>query len=216
LAKAKLSQVLVYEKPASVRLDIFATSLNRLVALLIAKDGTLNALDLTHGVSYSGDDDGQALRHLLGIPLRSPQLARWLAACAHMPRTAEMAFGVSDDSFLIAYNSGDKPPLMVVQKISKIDWLEGNSYCPRLLALEVIKGDEIIFSSEILDENSDGQREIKFTFPVEGVSGEVKSVDLEFNVELLRSSRLFMTRVPPSFEQRPLSNSDSYGVLFDY
>ncbi len=213
LAKASVSQVLVYEKPSSVRLDIFATKLNRLVALLVATEGSFDALDLSRAVAYAGDDDGNALRHLLGIPLRSFQLARWFAGCAHVPRAAEMAFGVSEDAFLIAYTTGDNPPVLVMQKVAKTG---GDEQCLPLLALEVVQHDAIIFSSELGEANADGLRNIRFRFPTEGISGEVRSESLEFNVDQLPSSRLFTVRVPLSFEKHSLSDVESYGVLFDY
>ena len=73
-----LRQAVVYEAPANLRIDTFASSFKKLVSLVISADGVFNALDAEHQIIYTGASTPRNIGRLAYLPLTETQYASWV------------------------------------------------------------------------------------------------------------------------------------------
>lgn len=78
MGSENLSQVLVFERPDSARVEFFATGLNRLAALLITRRGFLHAYDAVEQRVYRGKPSRENIERLLSVPFSPEELMYWL------------------------------------------------------------------------------------------------------------------------------------------
>lgn len=71
------SQVVAFQRPDKLRLEILATSLNRLTALIVVNDGKLFALDPLKRIVYQGFADRQTMQRMLTVPFKPDELMLW-------------------------------------------------------------------------------------------------------------------------------------------
>ena len=71
LGKQNLTQTIVFERPESLRMDMFAPGFNQLMGLLLVRDGTVQVLDLQERTLHVGSADPDNISKVLGAPLNA-------------------------------------------------------------------------------------------------------------------------------------------------
>lgn len=69
--------VVVFEHPERLRLEVFAPGLNKLLALLITQGNSLYMLDPIERRVFLGDATAPTIERLLSFPLTPPEFMRW-------------------------------------------------------------------------------------------------------------------------------------------
>ncbi len=190
-------QVVVFQRPDKLRLELFASSLNQLVLMVVSRDGNLEALDPHEGVRYEGESTPQNIARIIGVPLLPDELMLWFAGVLALPADAELDVVREPDKGYYGMKGNLAYGRSVVARF------ESAPSGPRLLSLELRRtGDgELFFFSEFGYGDGELPEKIKFYLPEQELRGQLRAEKLKLNPENL-PERLF--EIPPRENVRTL------------
>jgi len=76
--REQFDQVVVFERPASLRLEILSRELHRLLKLVLVKGSAVTVFDREQMELLRGKNDAAAIEKLTGLPLGAEELMLWL------------------------------------------------------------------------------------------------------------------------------------------
>lgn len=79
------SQVVVFERPDKLRIELFATSMNRLTALVLTRGGRLHAVNPLERIVYRGTASKANMQRLLTVPFIPEEMMMWLSGRFILP-----------------------------------------------------------------------------------------------------------------------------------
>ena len=148
--------VAVFQRPSLLRLEFFATALNRLAAIIIAKNNQLQAVDLMNREVYQGTASPDNFLRLLSVPFTPEQFMLWLSGRYPLlaPESQSWTARASKDqqtALIHIENQGHETTLLLVSLSGCFNDIEKNSAhsCGRLIAIEVHSsaGESLLYSS---------------------------------------------------------------------
>jgi len=185
--REQATQVVVFERPAKLRLEIFATSLNQLMLMLVAKEDFVEALDPKEGVLYRALPTPKSIFKLLGVPLVPEELELWLSGMILMPDETKLKILRDPKDDIIGLEADAAFGRVLRARFSSM----GQEL--RLLSLEFGKSnsDEAYFFSELSYADKELiPNKIEFHLPEQGVDGTLIRKSFNKNPQSL-SPKLF-------------------------
>lgn len=77
VASESVRQAVVFEYPSKLRIELFASGFNKLIALLIANEGQMYMLDPSTSRAYLGTVSSDSIERLLSFPFLPDELVSW-------------------------------------------------------------------------------------------------------------------------------------------
>lgn len=191
-----LNQAIVFQLPDKLRLEFFATNLNRLAAMIISREGILHAVDAGGKKVYVGAASAATLGRLIGIPFVPADLMLWL--CGRPPAgLQEQRFAVDARQRRVMMDARDGAGTDIAAVFTVP--LDGKSM--QLVLLQAKKQGETVFSSafEYADGSSSIPRRILFDLTRESLHGVLDYEErVETNPELSPElqQKIFQARIP--------------------
>ncbi len=223
-----LAAVFIY--PEVLRLEFFATALNRLSALIIADAQELRAINLNKMQAFAGASSSENLQKLLAIPFVPEEFMRWLAGRAAVSsdqeQQAEIMRHDRTNHALVILPGAERKLVLLLDLAGCTDTsrlISAEARCPLLIASELTDEDgrTIIYSSYNYDlsgaENLVFPSRISFSLPQLAVSGELNMREVRVNADLSQEKeRLFTLRFPAGMQAISLDDlvRDSVDPLF--
>ena len=196
--KQKLSEVIVFERPDKLRVELFASEFNRLTAFLIVAGETLEARDLTAQKTYAGQATRQNMSRLLKLPFTPEEMMLWTTG-RYVVQAEELAAyrALSDERGshkVLELNYVDGRQVLIATSQA-----DGRPACAQICidSLEVRSQAEkktAFFSSYTWQagKNNSIPHSISFEFPELSLKGELKFRDITLNEDLgERKEKLF-------------------------
>ena len=212
--KEKFSQVVVFKRPNLLRVELFASKLNRLVAMIILQGGSVAAYDLRQNVIYRGAPSRENFSRILYLPFEAEEFMLWLSGKLLVNRSASKVYGFDDGRYVFEVEK-DKSSTMYVDVREDLQRACGGKYCINSIELRS-KGffSKTLFYSEyryaatrILPVD------ISFRIPKISVEGEIEFSTTEYNPNFGKSAkRLFKFRQPRGARLVDLDSLDSENI----
>ena len=225
IEKQILRQAVVFEAPESLRIDTFASSFQKLLNLVIAKDGTFLALDNDRKILYEGQSSQENIALLTHLPLNVSEYAAWALGLPFLSLLPEDSIEESlsqKRSSSTEFSSVEKSASgRVVKTFLSLPAEPGTAPQVRFLELKSLQGngkEEVLRieyrfqdrdseSKENAEKSSDGKtgnscpaevpNEIRFSSSSLGIWGKLICQQFERNPDLSEiRERLFRLRVP--------------------
>ncbi len=207
----KATAVVVFERPDLLRLEFFATALNRLAALLISRGQSLQGVDVLNREVYRGTASDENFMRLLSLPFAPEEFMLWLTGRFFPPRNPNMAVEARSSkdgqTVMLSFNNRSNTKVLLLASLAgcspesvKKD-LPGS--CGRLQAIEIRDaGDEPLFFATFAHQKNVSNKiilpsTISFWLAEKQVSGEIRFLNASPNVSLEgEKERLFAERTP--------------------
>ena len=189
LSEETLTQVLVFERPDKLRLELFATNLNRLVVLISCHQGQLQAADPINHRLYQGAADYQNINKLLSLPFSGEELMLWAAGRPPLLSSESLPpvsvkVEKSETRVYLSYAAGGG------REFQMLFALQSGRQLGRLLALDAADAENNRFSTTFhwdagLDsDNIELPRELKFSLDALGLRGVFHLTEARVNPDL--------------------------------
>ncbi|MFN8392595.1 MAG: hypothetical protein U0136_20040 [Bdellovibrionota bacterium] len=79
LHRETVRQIVVFQRPDKMRVELFATSLNQLTLLAVSHDGLIEAYDPGAGVLFRGRDVPANIERVVSVPFSPEELMLWFS-----------------------------------------------------------------------------------------------------------------------------------------
>lgn len=204
LGSQRYRQVMVFERPDRMRVEFFATELNRLMILVNADKGFLKASDMEKRAAYFGRATAANVEQLLSVPLLPQDLMLWFLGQIEIRpgtgRVFELFHGTSSGKFLIRERRFDGTEVLHHIRESKTK----DSVLRYLLESTEIRDSsgKLLFAAT-LDYASDSDlypTEVSFSQYERGAKGRFVHQDLKLNPNLDKvREKIFQLEAPNGF-----------------
>lgn len=219
LEKQVFRQAVVFESPDHLRIDVFASSFQKLVSLVIATDGEFSALDAMKNILYRGASNRKNIGLLTHLPLNVQEYAAWALGIPFFTQGEK-----EPSEVLLLEKRGRSREFLAEErleegrKVKSFFMLPADQNPPRLQYLDFSsinsegKEEHIKIQYNYEVESHSGQAEgtacptevpsvIKFSSPTLGIWGKLVCEKFEIAPDLSEiRERLFRIRVPDSTE----------------
>ncbi|MCC6954907.1 MAG: hypothetical protein IT290_12390 [Deltaproteobacteria bacterium] len=166
IEKQRLKQVVVFQRPDRLRSEFFLPGILQTSALVVARDGTLESLDVTRKTYTSGVASVDNARRLLAVPFTLEELMLWTTGTVFIPnetRATDISYWLNprnDHHYAVIPLEGERE--VQVEFVLEEDR-------PRLLALDMLEGleRERVFVSRFIysEKDNDGSNTVDQTLP---------------------------------------------------
>ncbi len=189
VSSQQLHQVIAFELPDRLRLEFFASSLNQLVSITVARGGLLEHLDARENVLYRGPASQEQLTKIFGLPFAPNELMYWFAGrIPGLSSVTRVARSTNDARWLLEGEAGANRKLRAI--------FAGEP--PRLQMLEIRnQADEPSFFSRHEYNEAGLPRTLKFQLLAQELEAELTGENFRENPGEL-SDRLFQVPVGPN------------------
>jgi len=191
VGRQTLHQVVAFERPSRLRLELFASALQQLVLFAVARDGTLECLDPKAGILYRGESTPENLSRVIGVPLVAEETMLWFAGTLLLADAPlEVLWKPDARTFAIrGKTAADRCTTAHFEQLPA---------GPRMRSLELrhCGSKKLFFFSEFEYQGESEPAKIVFQFPEQGVRGELTRERLTLNPKL-PSDKLFVINAPP-------------------
>jgi hypothetical protein len=226
LAEDVSTEVLVFDRPDMLRLEIFATAMNRLAAMIVVRRSFLHAVNTIQKKVYRGTASMENFEQIISVPFVPEQFVLWLTGRFAPPGKDEQAtyealinkekgevfltFGLKEQRTVVLHANTSECKLTPAAGSPEQD--SQYSTCMSLKAYEMRRsGSTVFYSSFTYDASKPGQplapSRIDFWLPEKQVHGEISFKDVEFNPNLTADrDKLFVGRASGGVEIISLDN----------
>lgn len=193
IQRQQVEQHLVFSRPDRLRVEIFASALNQLLAIIVSSNGKLTGFDSGEKVVYTGDASVVNVRRVLSVPLSPEELMLWFCGRVGIPS----AFGKGLRLYSSDTNSEFFGEFDTIERRTISFILREAGGVLRLSNFSVQQDNETMLNSDFSYESSSPlPHEISFSLPAEGVLGKFVVVDAELNPNLAGRPGLFSLALP--------------------
>ncbi len=204
ISSQEVTQVVSFQKPDKLRLEFFATNLNRLTAIVIANGTELRGVDLVHKEAYLGRNTSENIEALLSVPFSTFDLMCWLTG-VFVPDEdgmSEWYLNQEENSFLLEHTGQNGQQTRMLFRSESTEAKE------MLVAesLEVRRGkDQVLFYSKFsYADFKDGYvplrpSAIEFWLPRRELSGKLRIFESAVN-EPFVSDRVWILKIPEGMD----------------
>lgn len=190
-ASAIFQQVIVFFRPDRFRLEISASSLQKLVHLFVAKEGTLMGFDNEEFVLYQGSASVENIQKLLSLPFSLEQSMLWFCGRFLLPKDGE---GVK--SALATSPDGEQEVLrLTYQNGRRVELRFEGRERVLLTGLRLEEKGRTIFTEYLYKPGLDVPEAIKLVVPERDLVLFIE-YDLVIENPAIASTRLFEIRIP--------------------
>jgi hypothetical protein len=224
LAEDVSTEVLVFQRPDMLRLEIFATAMNRLAAMVVVRRSFLHAVNTIQKKVYRGTASMENFEQIVSVPFVPEQFMLWLTGRFAPPEeeaACEALVNKEKGEALLTFSLKDKRTVVLHANISECkpppaadtpEQAPQYNTCISLKAYEVRRsGSTVLYSSFSYGAGTPEQpvapSQIDFWLPEKQVHGELSLKDIEFNPNLTADrDKLFVGRNPGGMEIISLDN----------
>lgn len=196
---AIFQQVVVFFRPDRFRLEISATSLQKLVHLFVAKDGKLMGFDNEEFILYQGSASVENIQKLLSLPFSLEQSMLWFCGQFLLPEDSEgvkSMLSMSPDGeqhvLRLAYQNGRRVELR----------FEGRELL-LLTGVRIEENGATVVTEYLYTPGTDFPTAIRLVVPERDLVLSIKYDLMKTNPETL-SARLFEIRIPKGVKIKEL------------
>ena len=195
LGKQTLHQVVAFQRPDKLRLELFASALHQLILFAVSREGTLECLDPKSGVLYRGASTPENLSRVIGVPLVAEEAMLWFAGALALPEDSKF------ERALEVLRKGQTNAFVVRGEISAdrcaTAHFDGLPSGPRMKSLELRRcGSGKLFFFSVFEYGAEQEPlRIAFQFPEQGLSGTLTRERFILNPPL-PAEKLFVIHQP--------------------
>lgn len=189
-------QLVSFRRPDELRVELFATGLNQLFALVIANQEGLFSYDAREQRYLSGKVTLKNTFALLSVPFLPDELMLWLCGRAFRPegitRSKILRSPTGDELvFILSLWDGREVEFRLEKKTARL----------RSYSISLVSSGEQLLTSTFQYSTPEQKLPsvITFTAPYSGVSGTITHLSARLNPKF-RSNRLFQLDIPPGVE----------------
>ena len=190
---SQLMQTVVFERPHSLRAEVFAGPVNTWTGIVISTDNSVLSYVAAERTAYEGPITLCVTERVLSVPLLPEEFALWLTGRVFLPPASEIerheVLSGENGALVVKLYLIDGRLVEILMSVGKDD--EGRT---SIKAFDVRRASDrrLLFSSVR------GERAIDFSIPEKGVTGSYAVSKLSLNPDLsaLRE-KLFQFTYPP-------------------
>lgn len=232
LREESLKQVVVFQRPDKLRLELFATNLNRLAALVVSRDEIIHALDTANKRVYIGPASFTGFDRLLGIPFLPEELMLWFAGRFKLgQRDVEVSLDSGSKRLLTQASIAESRRVAAIYELIEGEGTVitnvrgvtkgkgGNRFKVRLLSLQMSDSKGRPFFSSDFSYRQKAKKEIQlperieFTMLNQELEGSIFIEDAEVNPDLSQTQeKVFRAKIPSGAEVIDLNSTDVSSV----
>ncbi len=202
VGRQTLRQVLVFQRPHWLRIELFASSLNQLVLMAVSREGMLESLDARTNTLYRGFSTPQNLLKITQLPFSAEEMMLWFTGNILLSEKSVDSVDEAKFEVLKQPASRNKFPLYGIRgtlgsnRCVLLRFERESAKAPKLLSLELrtCDNDKLYFFSEFTYDAEVAPRQISFYLPGEGVKGNLTRQKFTPN-PALPLDKLFTIRV---------------------
>lgn len=185
LSSKSFKEVFVFQKPDKLRIEFFATALNKLVSLILLTENEVKFYDLEANVLYLGENSRDSFLKITQLPFSAEELMHWFVAKFYLENSSEETFQVFENT-----STKQKALIKKSAKESSLvffkDDVNQNSNLGKLfidsLELRDAQGKTTFYSKFIYENNA--IKEIEISIPKESLTGKIVVQSIKYNPEL--------------------------------
>ena len=198
--------------PAALRIDFFATEMQKLIALIRIHQGLMDVILPNAGLILSAEDSADSFYTLLRIPLSAGEFGAWLAGKPDMASRARVLRYANTGKLPRLHLTLEKPDGRKFVYLLEQAADQGRLFCGgryRVKSLEVFRSDSeqsVFYSRYSYQPQEPDSLAIRYRLREESIRGEIAVNDITSLGEMStrRFNALFERPLPSSYGRRPL------------
>lgn len=187
LGTKSFKEVFVFQRPDHLRIEFFATALNKLLGLVLLKEDELKFYDLEGGVLYLGDNSAASFYQITQLPFSAEELMHWFCAKFYLENSPEISYQVykntlSKQRAILKKSAKESTLVFFKTDVNKNTGL-GNIFID---SIEVRDSEsKARFYSKFAYQNETGAiKEIEISIPQESLKGKIVVQSIKYNPNL--------------------------------
>ncbi len=187
LGSKNFKEVFVFQRPDHLRIEFFATALNKLLGLVLLKEDQLKFYDFDANVLYLGENSAASFYKITQLPFSAEELMHWFCAKFYLADSSETSYHVYQNALnkqkaVLKKSANESTLVFFKSDVNKNTGL-GNIFIDSIEVRD--SAGKTNFYSKFTYQNENGAiKEIEISIPQESLKGKIVVQSIKYNPNL--------------------------------